>query len=300
MCRSAADGGQRCAAHTRKKFDRAERLLHAAEFAGDPARITAAQADWEQAAAEYASTGEGFNVMIDRYSDAGAEQAVMYQSLAARGARMREANKEAAALIRAAEQAAQTTVMHHAERIGDFDPTRETVTAIRFTCETHDRPGQCDEQCLELICNMDPDPGVDYDPTGTSYGPPKPWTAYHLDTTHHAVHELTYTPNELIEEARTNGGPFDPESGRCPDCDGHYKHSTTCPTLRTPGAPDPQTDARAAAENAAVTAASITPMSEQDIARLHVVAEAGRQAETGSPAHREWEQFLTDKGIPFD
>ena len=43
MCRSAAEGGQRCAAHTRPRFN-------AATF-GTP--------EWDEAAADYASTGEG-------------------------------------------------------------------------------------------------------------------------------------------------------------------------------------------------------------------------------------------------
>lgn len=241
MCRSASEGGQRCAAHTRKKFDRAERRLNTAKSVGDTARVVAALAVWEQAAAEYASTDEGHQAMTDRSRRAQSSEppnwddVSMYQGLAARGEQIREANKEAATLIRAAEEAARTTVLPEVEQSSDFDPRRETITAIRFSCEVHDRPGQCDTECLELASNMNPSLGLDYDPTGTSYPAPQPWTAYHLDTTHRALHEVTYTPNELIDEARLSGGPFDHESGRCLECDGHYKHSTDCPAVAAPG-----------------------------------------------------------------
>lgn len=45
-------------------------------------------------------------------------------------------------------------------------------------CETHDEPGVCDLECLDLICLMMQGDGggdyVPYDPTGCSYPKPMP------------------------------------------------------------------------------------------------------------------------------
>lgn len=75
----------------------------------------------------------------------------------------------------------------------------EVVTSRRFVCETHDEPGSCDEGCARLIAAMSGDDGVDFDPTGCSYGPPRAYCVYEFDKAVSAVFEVTLTPGELLD-----------------------------------------------------------------------------------------------------
>lgn len=77
----------------------------------------------------------------------------------------------------------------------------EAITARRFACETHDAPGSCDVECARLIAAMSATPGVDYDPTGCSYGPPRQYQTYTFDADTAAVIETTYTPLALLDDA---------------------------------------------------------------------------------------------------
>lgn len=70
----------------------------------------------------------------------------------------------------------------------------ERITDIYFCCENHRKPGECTAECAELVSMMSPEDGVDFDETGTTYGPPKPYTGYHYDETQRASIAVTYTP----------------------------------------------------------------------------------------------------------
>lgn len=106
MCKSRAEGGQRCAAHTRPAYE-------AAEF-GTP--------EWERAAVEYASTPTGADhVRFDRDERLNAgdlERWAALNTALRQGEAMREANREAADVIR---QHAQEAEMEQARRIAGAD-----------------------------------------------------------------------------------------------------------------------------------------------------------------------------------
>jgi hypothetical protein len=71
----------------------------------------------------------------------------------------------------------------------------ERITDIYFSCENHNKPGQCTQECTDLEYAMaGDDGGVPYDPTGTTYGPPRPHTEYHYDEAQRASIAVTYTP----------------------------------------------------------------------------------------------------------
>lgn len=85
MCKSAADGGQRCAAHTREVFGRAEATLTALMsgdpdgpdfdddcdgWRGDRDEVTRAEDLVTAAAVQYASTDEGLQVVLGRQTAA--------------------------------------------------------------------------------------------------------------------------------------------------------------------------------------------------------------------------------------
>lgn len=77
----------------------------------------------------------------------------------------------------------------------------EVVTDTRFACENHDTPGSCDQECVNLLNLMDTsDNYVEYDPTGCSYGPPKPRTVFVLDAASAASLAVTVTPKEILDE----------------------------------------------------------------------------------------------------
>lgn len=87
MCKSQADGGQRCAAHTRPRFEAA----------------TPGTSEWTKAAQEYASTREGHERLSEDADVAeliGDEDgAAALRAAIKRGDALREANAEAARLI---------------------------------------------------------------------------------------------------------------------------------------------------------------------------------------------------------
>lgn len=87
MCKSKAEGGQRCAAHTRPRYE--------AALPADP--------DWDTVATEYASTREGHERLTQEADAAEAnrdfEHEARLRAALKRGEAMREANKEAAEVI---------------------------------------------------------------------------------------------------------------------------------------------------------------------------------------------------------
>lgn len=87
MCRSLADGGQRCAAHTRAAFRAAESTFSS----GDEA--------WMQAAVDYASTREGAGHFESESARAGMEgrydDEALFASALQRGLNQRKINDEA-------------------------------------------------------------------------------------------------------------------------------------------------------------------------------------------------------------
>lgn len=88
MCKSQADGGQRCAAHTRSKYE----------------TLTRTDPGWDAAAAEYASTPEGHDRLTEEADQAAAagdfETEAHLRSAITRGEAMRAANKETAQIIK--------------------------------------------------------------------------------------------------------------------------------------------------------------------------------------------------------
>lgn len=87
MCKSQADGGQRCAAHTRRVFE----------------RVRMYDTKWDDAAAQYASTAEGRDVLVgeaEKYAAAGDfEREARCKAALVKGADIRDANADAAAEI---------------------------------------------------------------------------------------------------------------------------------------------------------------------------------------------------------
>lgn len=90
MCTSISDGGQRCAAHTRPAYE--------AATIGTPA--------WDQAAADYAATPSGRDVLTERrdqaVADGNIEDEIACQTALDRGAVLREAAQTARSVTRAA------------------------------------------------------------------------------------------------------------------------------------------------------------------------------------------------------
>lgn len=105
MCKSVAEGGQRCAAHTRERLKTKATVLETAIGAGDPAKAAVARIEWESAAAEYASTDEGHAYLSDAASRADtsgdADTAAMLSTLVRKGEAIRAANRETSALLAA-------------------------------------------------------------------------------------------------------------------------------------------------------------------------------------------------------
>lgn len=114
MCRSMAEGGQRCAAHTREKLtlkatavEQAVKALTAGH--GDPSALRTAQEEWETAAAEYASTDEGHTHLSTQAAAAGdMDTQALLNTVIAKGEALRAANRETAALIKAVKLAGAT------------------------------------------------------------------------------------------------------------------------------------------------------------------------------------------------
>lgn len=103
MCKSQAEGGQRCAAHTRDAYRTADAALTEAQAAGDAAALAVATQRWDAAAAEYASTPTGHAELDQRrlqYQAHGHTAAASRLAAALRrGQTLREANTAAAAAI---------------------------------------------------------------------------------------------------------------------------------------------------------------------------------------------------------
>ena len=78
----------------------------------------------------------------------------------------------------------------------------EAITGRRFVCETHDAPGECTQECADLIDSMNADIGSDfgYDPTGCHQPAPRPRIEYHFDAESKAVVEVTFTPVEMLDQ----------------------------------------------------------------------------------------------------
>lgn len=98
MCKSARDGGQRCAARAREIVHvRAEQMAQAAA-AGGPQAVQAVDA-WAEAVAVYASTDEGFDAARVGAAVAAArgdtQRAALLTSAMRKGDRLRAANREA-------------------------------------------------------------------------------------------------------------------------------------------------------------------------------------------------------------
>jgi hypothetical protein len=94
-----AEGGQRCSSHARIAFQKASqrrRLASLGEHNSETTDPSDVDAQWENAAVEYASTPDGQDTLRDmrrQAEQAGDEQsAALYTSILTRGATMREAN----------------------------------------------------------------------------------------------------------------------------------------------------------------------------------------------------------------
>lgn len=103
MCRSAAEGGQRCASHTRVSFQRALMNLRNVTRA-DPEAFGEASEVYRAAAVAYASTPEGQEVFQKALDEAEASEQVwragMAESILLRGRQLREHNREMGKQIR--------------------------------------------------------------------------------------------------------------------------------------------------------------------------------------------------------
>lgn len=121
MCKSLAEGGQRCAAHAHERLmGAAKHVTHAAE-AGDRDRYEAARMAWEQAAVEYASTPAGAAALEKQQAHAAetgdTHGAGMLGSILRRGAMLREANQQVKATINLI-HTMQTLPAHEEEVVG--------------------------------------------------------------------------------------------------------------------------------------------------------------------------------------
>lgn len=106
MCKSVAEGGQRCAAHTRERLSSRSAALQAAIASGEEAKAAEARAEWETAAAQYASTDEGHAYLTDAAQQADStgdpDTAAMLRTLVRKGEDIRAANRDTSALLAAA------------------------------------------------------------------------------------------------------------------------------------------------------------------------------------------------------
>lgn len=74
----------------------------------------------------------------------------------------------------------------------------ERITDFYFSCENHKKPGECTQECADLEYAMSGEgEGVaTFDPTGTTYGPPRPYTEYHYDAAQRASIAVVHSPAE--------------------------------------------------------------------------------------------------------
>ncbi len=107
-----AEGGQRCASHTRARLTKKSDALRMAVEAGDADALMAARSEWEDAAAQYASTVEG-QASMAATRDAARESGDLHTealmtSLLHRGEAIRSANRDAASMLSVAQMATGT------------------------------------------------------------------------------------------------------------------------------------------------------------------------------------------------
>lgn len=207
MCKSQAEGGQRCAAHTRARFTKATESLTAATATGDPARIEDARRTWDVAAVEYASTREGRNELRKEFGThrrAGdPEGAANVSNIIQRGHALAAANREAADTIRDANRPEVRTARDIAQGRYTFtDDDTAVMGTPRFTCENHNKPGSCTPECADLNAAMNGggDTGVAFDPTGTTYGPDRPYMRYDYDANKKVAVEYVVTPIDRLDD----------------------------------------------------------------------------------------------------
>jgi hypothetical protein len=114
MCKSARDGGQRCASHTREPAYQAslafEKVL--GDSKATSAKVDKARARWETATANYASTKEGQALVEEQITDAeraglidGDMGSTHLQQMLRRGQDLAAANRETKERLRAAPSA---------------------------------------------------------------------------------------------------------------------------------------------------------------------------------------------------
>lgn len=71
------------------------------------------------------------------------------------------------------------------------------MSSMANHCEVHDLPGSCTQECATLVSLMMGDgPSVDYDPTGCSYGPDRPYLAVQFDGEAKSVKVTTIFPDD--------------------------------------------------------------------------------------------------------
>ena len=107
-----AEGGQRCASHTRARLTKKSDALRVAVEAGDADGLMTARSEWEDAAAHYASTVEG-QASMAATRDAARESGDLHTealmtSLLHRGEAIRSANRDAASMLAVAQMATGT------------------------------------------------------------------------------------------------------------------------------------------------------------------------------------------------
>lgn len=146
MCKSAAEGGQRCAAHTRARYE----------------ATTPADPQWDTVAAEYASTPEGAQALqgqIAHYQQADNPRAVARLSSAVeRGRVLRESNQAAAAAIK------------DARPVSDIDPSQlrhaiDEASALNpdgWAVDPEDTLGSIQEPAYELLERDGREAAVEY------------------------------------------------------------------------------------------------------------------------------------------
>jgi hypothetical protein len=206
MCKSQVEGGQRCSSSTSTRFTKATQALEVAVTSGDTAQIGEARAAWDVAAVEHASTREGRNELRKEHAAhtrAGDQEAVAQVSnIIQRGHALARANRAAAEAIREANRPEARTARDIAQGSYTFVDNDTAVKGRpRFVCETHTKPGSCTTECAELLDAMTGDDGgVEYDPTGTSYGPEQPYALHAYDAKKKAVFEYVVTPIDALDD----------------------------------------------------------------------------------------------------
>jgi hypothetical protein len=133
MCKSASEGGQRCASGTRDRLNQVAQNVEAIIATGDPTKVAEARDLWVTAAAEYASTDEGRKHFVAQRDASEArgdlDTAAMLNTVVNKGDAMRAANRETAALI-AAVRLGQAAVEPAVPSTSDMAVTPATSTNV--------------------------------------------------------------------------------------------------------------------------------------------------------------------------